>query len=319
MKRIFKFIGLAIAGILGLILVALLIINIRGIPTYQVKEIAFQRSDHPEAVLRGKKLATMLCANCHMNSETRKLSGKRMRDAPPEFGAIYAPNITQDPTYGIGEWTDGELVYLLRTGIKRDGQYAPPYMAKLPLLADKDMDAIISFLRSSDEMVTGAITPDRPSEPSLLTKLLSHVAFKPFEMPTEPIPLPDTTNTVELGRYLAHNLECFSCHSADFKTNNYLEPIQSKGYFAGGNQPLDLEGRIRLTANLTPDPETGIGKWTDDQFIKAVKYGLMDGEPALSYPMTPYLQLTDYEVRSIFDYLMTIPAISNKVDRSVYD
>lgn len=70
-----------------------------------------------------------------------------------------------------------------------------------------------------------------------------------------------------------------------------------------------------LTANLTPHPETGIGNWTEEQFIRAVKYGLKDGEPALRYPMLPYSQLTDYEAGAIFEYLKTIPPIDNKIVR----
>ena len=177
MNKVLKIIGIGVAAIVALLVIVLIGINLKGIPTYEVQEVTFQRSDNEEAIIRGKKLATMLCAGCHMDFNTRKLSGKPMKDAPAEFGEIYAPNITQDPTHGIGDWTDGEIVYLLRTGIKRDGQYAPPYMAKLPLLADEDMDAIISFLRSDDEMVTADKTPDRPSDPSLLTKFLCYVAF----------------------------------------------------------------------------------------------------------------------------------------------
>lgn len=241
-----------------------------------------------------------------------------MMDAPPEFGEIYSQNITQDKTYGIGDWTDGELVYLLRTGIKRDGKYSPPYMAKLPHMADEDINAIISFLRSDHPMVNADPTPDIPPMPSLLTKLLCRVAFKPLPMPTEAIPLPNENDPVELGKYLAHNLDCFACHSADFKTNDLLNPELSEGYFAGGNKPLDLQGRVMLTSNLTPDKETGIGNWTKEDFINALKYGQKKGEKALTYPMLPYPQLTDAEAGAIFEYLQTIPPIKNKVERSIY-
>jgi hypothetical protein len=56
-----------------------------------------------------------------------------------------------------------------------------------------------------------------------------------------------------------------------------------------------------------------------EAFIKAVKYGLKEGEPALTYPMMPYLQLTDKEAGAIYEYLQTIPPIKNKVERSIYD
>lgn len=319
MKRTLKILGYGLGTLISILIILLIVINAKDLPSYEVKTIAFQRSNSPEAIERGRKLTNMLCASCHMDRSTGKLTGQRMKDAPAEFGEIFSPNITQDKTYGIGDWTDGEIVYLLRTGIKKDGQYAPPYMAKLPLMADKDVDAIISFLRSDHRMVAAENKPDIPSKPSLLTKLLCKVAFKPFPMPDETIPMPDTTNSLELGKYLAHNLECFSCHSADFKSNNYLDPTQSVGYFGGGNQPLDLKGRVKPTSNLTPDKETGIGNWTKEQFVKAVKSGMKKGEPALSYPMLPYTQLTDYEVGAIYDYLMTIPPIQNGVKRAIYD
>ncbi|WP_420318465.1 c-type cytochrome [Ekhidna sp.] len=317
MKRAIKIFGLGLAVLISIGILALIIINTQDLPSYEVEPISFERSDSEQAIERGKKLTQMLCANCHMNQSTRKLTGQRMKDAPAEFGEIYSPNITQDKTYGIGNWTDGEIVYLLRTGIKRDGQYAPPYMAKLPLMADEDIDAIISFLRSDNPMVTADPTPDTPTKPSLLTKVLSRLAFKPFPMPDQKIPMPDTANVLELGEYLAHNLECFSCHSADFKTNNYLDPPQSVGYFAGGNQPLNRDGKVMPTANLTPH-ETGIGNVTKGDFIKAVRFGIKDGD-ALAYPMMPYTQLTDYEVGTIYDYLQTIPAIENEVQRAIYD
>ena len=312
-----------IAGlVLGIILLAVLgsaaFIQFSGIPYYEKSTIGYQVISDTSTLERGEKLAGMLCAGCHMNRETGQLTGQQMLDAPPEFGMVYAPNITQDKTHGIGEWTNGELLYLLRTGIKRDGQYAPAYMAKLPLMADEDLNAIIAFLRSDHPLVAAAAVPDKPSEPSFLTKVLSRVVWKPYAMPTAIIPSPDTSNTVELGEYLAHNLDCYACHSADFKSINPLDPPTSIGYFGGGNKPLDLEGRVMLTSNITPDKETGIGNWTREEFIKALKYGLKEGEPALSYPMMPYTQLTDHEAGAIYDYLMTIPPIANKVERSVY-
>lgn len=241
-----------------------------------------------------------------------------MRDAPPEFGEVYSQNITQDSAYGIGSWTDGELVYLLRTGIKKDGHYSPPYMANLPNMSDEDLDAIISFLKSDNSMVKADPTPDRRCEPSLLTKFLCRVAFKPFDMPKEKIARPDTSNKIQLGKYLATNFECFSCHSADFKSNNYLKPELSVGYFGGGNKPLDEQGRVMSTPNLTPDSETGIGSWTKDEFVNAVKYGMKKGDNALRYPMVPYTLLTDDEAGAIFEYLKSIPPLKNKVERSVY-
>ncbi len=314
--KIIKILLRALGVLVFLLVVAAVFIQFRGIPSYDTVDFDYSHTSSPEALVRGGKLVRTLCAACHMNGETGKLTGKQMLDAPKEFGTVYSPNITQDREFGIGDWTDAEIVYLLRTGVKKDGQYAPPWMAKLPHLADADMNAIISFLRSDDPAVAPDAVEDYPSEPSFLTKFLTQFAFTPLPLPDGPIALPDTANLVELGQYLAINLECYSCHSADFKTNNSLSPELSAGFFGGGNKPLNLEGKVIMTQNLTPDPESGIGKWSGEQFLKAVKYGQKEGEPALRYPMLPQVFLTDHEVLAIYAYLKTIPPINNKVVRT---
>lgn len=316
MKTLLKVLAMLVGVVLLAAGGAVAYLQFSGIPHYETVTQDYHVTVTPEKVERGKKLALILCANCHKNQETGLLTGKQMLDVPKQFGTIYSQNITQDKTYGIGTWTDGELLYLLRTGIKRDGQYAPPYMAKLHYMADEDVEAIIAFLHSDDKMVAAAAVPDTPCEPSLLVKFLSRVAFKPLPMPTGKISLPDTTNQVEFGKYLVLNLECWTCHSADFKTINVMEPEKTPGYLGGGNKTLDEEGvNVVATANITPDKETGIGNWSEEQFIRALRFGLVDGAPALRYPMVPYNQLTDNEAKAIFAYLKTVPPIKNKIER----
>jgi mono/diheme cytochrome c family protein len=315
LKILGALVGVVVLGVVGFAL----FIHFRGIPTYEVPQVEFTAVPTPENLARGRKLTETLCASCHRNSTTHTLAGGPMRDAPAVFGKLYTPNITRDPVAGIGEWTDAELLVLLRTGIKRDGSYAPPYMAKLPNMADSDLEAIIAFLKSDDPLVAADPTPNEISQPSFLVKFLSTIAWKPLPMPSERITLPDSTDQLAMGRYLAHNLECFSCHSADFKSNDFMEPEKSLGYFGGGNRTLDLAGNIILTTNLTPDPETGIGSWDEARFIAALKTGQMQGEQALRYPMLPYSALEDWEAAAIFAYLKTVPPLKNKVPRTGLD
>jgi mono/diheme cytochrome c family protein len=318
MNKVLKYLLYIVGIILVIGLAGFSFIEIRGVPTYEVKKIDYTVHPTPESVARGKKIALTLCADCHRSNATGKLTGRPMTEAPAEFGKIYTQNITQDKTYGIGGWTDGELVYLLRTGIKRDGKYAPPYMAKLPHLADDDMNAVISFLHSDDPLVTASATPDTPCAPSFVTKFLCLVAFKPFKMPEQKIEMPDTNNAAQFGKYLVYNLECFTCHSADYKTDNWEVPELSKGYLGGGNKPLDREGKVIVTQNLTPDMETGIGSWTEQRFVNALKYGTMENDRSLRFPMVPYIYLSDTEAKAIYAYLKTVPPIKNKVPRSPF-
>ena len=314
MKKLLRVIVILVVIVLLLGGGAIGFISIRGIPVYETKPVVFSAEITPERVARGKKLSSMLCQHCHFDPKTQAFTGKFVADGPPEFGRAFSANITQSKEHGIGNWTDAEIAYLLRTGVKKDGGYAPPWMPKLPLIADEDLKSIIAFLRSDDPMVAANETPDIPCEPSLLTKVLCTVAFKPLPYPEVAYTVPDTADHVQLGRYLSNNvLACYECHSADFKTNNQLAPEQSPGFYGGGNLMLDLDGKPILTSNITPDNEGGIGKWSRDQFIGAVMYGRKPDGTQLRYPMAPYVALDSLEAGAIYDYLKTIPPINKKV------
>ncbi len=316
MKKAVKIL-LYVVGVLVLLLAAGAgYIQAVGIPRYPTRPVELKVEVTPERVARGHRQATMLCAACHLNPATGVLSGRYMDDVPPEFGAAYTKNITQHPTKGIGGWTDGEIAYLLRTGIRRDGFYTPPWMVKLPNLADEDLRDIIAFLRSDDPMVRSADVDDRESEPTFLTKLLCRVAFKPFPYPTQPIPAPDRSDKVAFGRYLVTaQLACYGCHSADFKTVDEYVPEKSEGYLGGGNALYTPTGPI-LSPNLTPDAETGMGRWTEEEFRRALKGGIRPDNTPLRNPMLPYPELSDDEVGAIFAYLKTVPPIVNAVKRT---
>ncbi len=316
MKKMLRYLVVTMAVVLVVVVSGASFIHFKGVPFYDKAKLVYRNSSTPANIERGKKLSMMLCSNCHLNVNTGRLSGKRMSDAPPEFGVVYSANITQSKENGIGNYSDAELLYLLRTGVKKNGQYAPPYMAKLPHMSDSDINAIISFLRSDDPMVQADETPTKPCEPSFLTKFLCNTAFKPLPLPTSPIVMPDSSDKVAFGKYLALNLDCWTCHSGDFTKLDIMNPENSYHFFGGGNQPLNLEGQPVVTSNLTPHKETGIGLWSEEKFVKALKYGIVDGHPALRYPMVPYTKLTDYEAAAIYAYLRTIPAIENKINKN---
>jgi mono/diheme cytochrome c family protein len=258
----------------------------------------------------------LLCAGCHLDNETSSLAGKPMPDLPPQFGSSHSANITRDPETGIGAWTDGEIAYLLRTGVTRDGRYTPPWMVKLAIMADEDLLDVIAFLRSDDPLVR-PIKAKRPaSKPSFLTKVLSRVAFKPLPYPEAPIVAPDPADKVAYGRYLVQGRAiCFPCHSADFAKVDDFVPERSAGYLGGGNAMPDMNGRIVKTANITPDPETGIGKWSEDEFVRLLRFGVRPDLSVIVYPMVPFPELSDDDARAIYAYLRMVPPIKNAVPR----
>jgi mono/diheme cytochrome c family protein len=317
MKRILKIV-LGILAVLVLVVGgALAYIGANDIPTYVPEKIDLKVDVTPERVEGGRRTVQLLCAGCHLDNDTGTLAGKPMPDLPAQFGWAHSANITGDPETGIGAWTDGELAYLLRTGVRRDGRYTPPWMVKLPNLSDEDLKDVIAFLRSDDPLVR-PVKAQRPlSRPSLLTKALSRVVFKPMPYPRAPIAAPDPADKVAHGRYLVQaRAMCFSCHSLDFAKNDELVPERSVGFLGGGNKMPDMNGRIVTTSNITPDPETGIGKWSEDEFVKLLRFGVRPDLTVIVYPMVPFPELTDDEARAIYAYLRTVPPIKNAVART---
>jgi hypothetical protein len=259
----------------------------------------------------------MLCVQCHLNPEDNLLTGTHLPDVA-SFGDIYSANITKDPQYGIGSWTDGQLIYFLRTGVKPSGQWAPPYMPKFVHMSDYDLQSVIAWLRSDDPRIKASNQPSTASKPDFLAKFLSLVAFKPVPYPDHPITAPDSNDLAAYGEYIVTGkIECWACHSASFKTLNIEEPTKTPGYMAGGNSIPDRQGKIVVSANLTPDEATGIGTWTEDQFIKALKFGIRPDGTTNRYPMVPYTRMTDHECQCIFAYLKTLPPVHNQIQRNV--
>jgi mono/diheme cytochrome c family protein len=316
MKKLLKGASYVLAAIVVVVGVLAAYIEIDGIPKYAHETPVLTVARTPERVARGKRLSSLLCNECHLSAETHALTGKHMEELPAEFGDVYSKNITSHPEMGIGKWTDGELVYFLRTGVRPDGQYVPPWMVKLPHLSDEDLSSIIAFLRSDDPLVAPSATPPvGTTKPTFLAKALAHGAFGPLPYPKEPIMTPPRTDRVAYGKYLTFALDCWTCHSADFKSMNVMEPEKSPGYLGGGNTLTDAEKKPILSANLTPDDETGIGRWSEADFVRAVTKGLRPDGRVLHYPMLAKTELEEDEVTAIYAYLRTVPKIRNAVKR----
>lgn len=77
---------------------------------------------------------------------------------------------------------------------------------------------------------------------------------------------------------------------------------------------------ISYTANLTPDPETGLGKWTEDMFIATMRTGRHEGKGRPILPPMPYpilAALDDEDIKSVFAYLQSLPPVKNRVPAPV--
>ena len=73
---------------------------------------------------------------------------------------------------------------------------------------------------------------------------------------------------------------------------------------------------VSFTANLTPDPDTGLGKWTEEMFIATMKTGKHEGKGRPVLPPMPVQMLAaleDQDIRALFAYLKSLPSVRNRV------
>jgi mono/diheme cytochrome c family protein len=128
--------------------------------------------------------------------------------------------------------------------------------------------------------------------------------------------LPATAqDQVERGRYLVEVLgSCGNCHTPKGPQGD----VPGK-HLAGGFQ-LDDDFGMWITPNITSDPETGIGNWTDDEIIRAIREGRSRDGKTLGPPMPfeLYRRLSDSDVRAMVAYLRTVPPVRQVVPRSQY-
>ena len=115
---------------------------------------------------------------------------------------------------------------------------------------------------------------------------------------------PQNFGQIERGRYLAIAGDCASCHT-----------VPGSGQPFAGGRPIETPFGVVVGANITPDPETGIGAWSDELFVRALREGKgHDGQllyPAMPYPC--YTKLTESDALAIRAYLNTVKPVRNAV------
>jgi hypothetical protein len=127
-----------------------------------------------------------------------------------------------------------------------------------------------------------------------------------------------TPERLARGQYLAENLGCFDCHGEHDWTKHpesLIEGTRGAGY---ADFPLvGLPGHV-VPPNITPDPETGAGNWTDDMLARAIREGIgYDGRtlfPFMPYP--DFRNMSDEDLASVIVYLRSIPPIRKALPKT---
>jgi mono/diheme cytochrome c family protein len=119
------------------------------------------------------------------------------------------------------------------------------------------------------------------------------------------------------GKYLMEGVvACGNCHLA---REDKGAPIAGRGL--SGGMPFDEPLFKSYARNITPDPETGIGKWTDAQLAKAIREGIRPDGTLIGPPMPIefYRRMSDRDLAAVIAYLRAQPAVRNEVPKSVFN
>ena len=122
---------------------------------------------------------------------------------------------------------------------------------------------------------------------------------------------------LERGKYLMESIvACGNCHTPQGPNGPLLDRALS------GGPPIE-EGALFVAypSNITPDPETGIGKWTDQQIKTAIREGRRPDGSLIGPPMPfgQYRAMADADLDAIVAYLCSVPAVKNTVAKSTYN
>lgn len=242
------------------------------------------------------------CASCHSapaaEGEAKlSLGGGRAFASP--FGTFYAPNISPDPEFGIGNWSSRDLANAMIKGVSPDGKHyypAFPYTSysRVSITDIVDLHAFINTLPS----VATANQKHNLPLPFRIRRALG--LWKLLYLNDDPI-----SDKENRGRYLVEGLgHCAECHTP----RSVFGGLQTDSWMAGAPLP---EGKGRVP-NITPHAD-GIGRWSVSDMVEYFESGFKPDFDSASGVMVDVIdntaKLSDEDRHAIATYLKSIPPI----------
>lgn len=278
----------------------------------------------PEKLARGQYLATHVaqCIDCHAVRDYTKYAAPVVEGTIGRGGGnfgirgtavrtLYSRNITPA---GIGHWTDGELIRAITAGVNKDGEPLFPIMPypRYAQMSRDDIEAIVAYVRTLAPVEYTAPPRELAMPLPLVVRTIPRAAaFRPN---------PPKTDRVAHGEYVTNAAACAECHTPMDGQGTALPGMD----FAGGFEfPLPGGGVVR-SANITPEATTGIGTWTEQQFIDRFK--AFAGTPARSLtaaeqrenttmPWLGYAGMTTEDLGAMYAYLRTLKPVVHRVTK----
>lgn len=219
-----------------------------------------------DPVRGGYLFAAAGCAGCHTDVKNKGalLAGGRPLKTP--FGTFYGPNITPHPEAGIGRWSDADFIRALRHGVSPSGEH---YFPAFPFPSFTGMtDADMRDLKAYIFTLPAVDKPSRPHDLLLpfrwrgLLGAWKWMFFTPGPHRGDPARPARWNRGAYLVRAVVH---CGECHTP----RNRLGAMDGARWLAGNPDGPDGEA----VPNITPDRDTGIGKWSAEEIALFLETG----------------------------------------------
>jgi mono/diheme cytochrome c family protein len=295
MKKVFKWIGIILGVLVGLLLIAVLSLYFIGNAslnkTYDFAPSNITIPSDAESIAFGKHRAETLCESCHGNNLA---GGEFFEDQ--SMGLLDAANLTTGEG-GIGrEYTsDEDYVRAIRHGIDPQGKpIFMPAVTSTSQLSDQDLGAIVAYLKTIPPVDN--VTREKNLKP--LAKILMGAGMFP-KLPASVVSheihvtAPERGVSVAYGDYLVSTNDCRECHGQEMAGAEYPDPTI-----------------YLITPNLTPGGEVGF--WSEEAFINTIRTGVTPGDHQLDnehMPWETYKLFTDEELKAIYMYLQSLPKL----------
>jgi len=292
------------AFIIGLLLITVTALTAsRQHLKYTAPYPEIQSTTDSAVISRGKHLVTAIayCSDCHspVNADSLLALGQD----PPfsggvafrlPVGTIYSANITSDPQYGIGKFSDREIARVLRYGVHPDGSAVYDFMP-FHNMSDEDLTSVISYLRTQKPVAVKK--PE--NELNAVGNLVKAFLVKPVG-PSEKIePRMKPDSTAAYGKYLVLNVgNCSGCH-----TKRSISGEQIGETMAGGT-PMAYG---LVPPNLTPDSSGRLFGWSEKIFIDRFHSGKLN--PKSEMPWNSFKRMNDTELKAIYRYLKSLKPV----------
>jgi mono/diheme cytochrome c family protein len=285
MKRVFKWIGIGLGSLVGLILLVVLVLffvgNARLSKTYDFPPSNITLPTDEASLQFGKHRAEVLCEGCH----GADLSGIENWFSAGPLGTVDSANLTSgEGGFGREATSVEDYVRAIRHGIDPEGKpIFMPAVVSTSNLSDQDLAAIIAYVKSVPpvEHVTHGHNFTPLAKIMLAAGMLGKLPVESVSHATQ-VTAPVNTN------------DCRVCHGPKLNGGPFPDPTIKK-----------------ISPNLTPGGE--LAAWTEDQFITTIRTGVTPGGHKLNpdyMPWKDYSKFSDDELKAIWLYLQSLPAES---------